>query len=192
MYGSLGSLMALLLLIGVCSVMLLRIERFDNPVLTEAEFSKALDKFDPARKGALETLVKTYKLEKSQATVDLLTNVAKVVASPSPSDGTSSKPGDLLGLLSAFGIAGGSLQQGTSFNTSTNSTTKAATTTPAAANTEQVTALQKKVDALSKKTKEQQNDINVYKERYEQSRKRCPDISQYIRKDSIPCYNCTL
>ena len=192
MYGSLGSLMALLLLIGVCSVMLLRIERFDNPVLTEAEFSKALDKFDPARKGALETLVKTYKLEKSQATVDLLTNVAAVATSPSPSDGTSSKPGDLLGLLSALGIAGGSLQQGTSFNASTNSTTKAATTTPAAANTEQVTALQKKVDELSKKTQEQQNDMNVYKERYEQSRKRCPDISQYIRKDSIPCYNCTL
>jgi len=192
MYGSLGSLMALLLLIGVCSVMLLRIERFDNPVLTDAEFSKALEKFDPARKGAFETLVKTYKLEKSQSTVDLLTNVAKVTASPSPSDGTSSKPGDLLGVLSALGIAGGSLQQGNSFNASTQSTTKDAPATPAAANTEQVEALQKKVNELEKKTQEQQNDIIVYRERMEQNRKRCPDISQYIRKDSIPCYNCTL
>lgn len=192
MYGSLGSLMALLLLIGVCSIMLLRIERFDNPVLTDAEFSKALGKFDSARKGAFETLVKTYNLEKSQSTVDLLTKVADVVTSPSPSEGTSSTPGDLLGMLSLLGIAGGSLQQGSSFNASTNSSAKAAAATPAAANTEQVTALQKKVDELVKKTETQQKDINVYKERYEQSRKRCPDISQYIRKDSIPCYNCTL
>ena len=182
MYGSLGSLMVLLLLIGVCTVLLLRIERFDNPVTgsdaTAPSAATAPSNTGVAPSGSTGTPV------------------------PTPSDGTASQPSDLLAILTSLGIGGTSLQQGNSFQGGqekketqdsdsvipSNSTNPTSQSSPADA---QVAQLQQQVSDLQEQNKQQQTDINMYQER-QRKQKRCPDISQYIRKDSIPCYNCTL
>jgi len=209
MYGSLGSLMVLLLLIGVCTVLLLRIERFDNPVTgsdaTAPSAATAPSDTGVAPSGSTGTPV------------------------PTPSDGTASQPSDLLAILTSLGIGGTSLQQGNSFQGGlqtgpsqgglqtgpsqgglqtgpsqggqekketqgsdsvipSNSTNPTSQSSPADA---QVAQLQQQVSDLQEQNKQQQTDINMYQER-QRKQKRCPDISQYIRKDSIPCYNCTL
>jgi hypothetical protein len=218
MYGSLGSLMVLLLLIGVCTVLLLRIERFDNPVTgsdaTAPSAATAPSDTGVAPSGSTGTPV------------------------PTPSDGTASQPSDLLAILTSLGIGGTSLQQGNSFQGGlqtdpsqgglqtdpsqgglqtdpsqgglqtdpsqggqeeketqgsdsvipSNSTNPTSQSSPADA---QVAQLQQQVSDLQEQNKQQQSDINMYQER-QRKQKRCPDISQYIRKDSIPCYNCTL
>ena len=103
---------------------------------------------------------------------------------PDASDGHSSAPSDLTKMISDMGLAVPSLQQGNSF-----------TATKASPN--EVDQLKQQVADLESQNKKQvaeaqkhQYEMNMYKER--QEKKRCPDISQYIRKDSIPCYNCSL
>jgi len=183
--------MVLLLLIGVCTVLLLRIERFDNPVTgsdaTAPSAATAPSDTGVAPSGSTGTPV------------------------PTPSDGTASQPSDLLAILTSLGIGGTSLQQGNSFQGGlqtgpsqggqekketqgsdsvipSNSTNPTSQSSPADA---QVAQLQQQVSDLQEQNKQQQTDINMYQER-QRKQKRCPDISQYIRKDSIPCYNCTL
>jgi hypothetical protein len=101
---------------------------------------------------------------------------------PSNSDGAKSLPADLTNIFAALGIGGGALQQGNSFREreSRKSTDE----------DREVAKLKDQVLDLQEENEKQQQKLEKYQALAE--KKRCPDISQYIRKDSIPCYNCTL
>ena len=199
MYSSLGSLAVLLLLIAVCAAMLYRVERFDTfvgdsngadssvptPVGADSSVPKpvGVDSSVPTPVGVDSSVPTPVGVDSSVVSTGAsATAAAAAAAVPTASEGSSSLPSDIKTLLSDIGLTAPSLQQGNSFTATTPQTTVDTSSS------NQIAELKQQVAELQ--TQNRRYEMNMYKER--QNRKRCPDISQYIRKDSIPCYNCSL
>lgn len=210
----------LLLLIVACSLLLMRIERFDNPVPKSKPSSGGTEAFTSRTSAAgspptntVPTGAASTSSSPASATItnpagtpltsqDGTTDTPKATVTaadipkattsvPSPSDGSTSRPSDLsTNLANILGLT--SLQQGDSFN---------ATTAPQSFPSQDgsriisglqdmVTTQQQQISDLKKQNTYLSDASNVCPP--PPPKKRCPDMSQYIRKDSIPCYNCSL
>lgn len=215
MYYAVG---LLLLLIVACSLMLMRIERFEDPVpkgkASSTNIGTEAFVVSPSAAGSppvntVPTGATTTSSGPAAATItnpaatpltsqDGTTPTTPTVTTPdipkattpslvpSPSDGSTSKPSNLDTSLANILQ---SLQQGTSFNATIAPKPSLETQTLTSIQ-DLVTKQNKQIVDLQKQNKDLSDRVIVCPS--PPPKKRCPDISQYIRKDSIPCYNCSL